>query len=110
MMIQLSPTALAEILRLKERSQISHSRLRVKLLSGGCLDFSYSLEFDETIHLEDQTYNCGSIQVVVNADTLSHMGGLVVDYSEDLMGGGFRFHNPHAVQSCGCGNSFSEAC
>jgi Fe-S cluster assembly iron-binding protein IscA len=29
-----------------------------------------------------------------------------LDYSEDLMGGGFRFHNPNAIETCGCGNSF----
>ena len=38
---------------------------------------------------------------------LNYLNGLILDYSEDLMGGGFRFNNPNAKVACGCGNSFS---
>jgi len=45
--------------------------------------------------------------VVIDDQSLDYINGLMLDYSEDLMGGGFRFHNPNAKHSCGCGNSFS---
>jgi iron-sulfur cluster assembly accessory protein len=107
-MIQLSQTAIAEVLRLRARSQNPELKLRISVIPSGCLDFSYSLLFDQ-IRPDDQVYDCRDIQVIVSSGTLDYVDGLVLDYSEDLMGGGFRFHNPKAIQSCGCGNSFLVA-
>lgn len=67
----------------------------------------YSLEFEETPRPEDRVYDCNGISVVVAQQQINYIDGLTLDYSEDMMGGGFRFHNPNAKQSCGCGNSFS---
>ena len=65
------------------------------------------MKFDEGVGPEDQIYDFEGIQMVVDRQSLSYIDGLTLDYSEDLMGGGFRFHNPNALQSCGCGHSFS---
>jgi iron-sulfur cluster assembly accessory protein len=107
LMIQLSASATSEILRLRAKIQDNSSKLRISVLSGSCLDFSYSLTFDSHCQPGDQIYQNPSISIIVNSEALAHVNGLVLDYSEDLMGGGFQFHNPNAVQSCGCGNSFS---
>jgi iron-sulfur cluster assembly protein len=106
-MIQLSPTATTEILRLKARSQESDPKLRIAVISNGCLPFSYSLCFASIVQSGDRTYPCDPITVIVNSELLPYLDGLVIDYSEDLMGGGFRFHNPNASQTCSCGNSFA---
>ena len=34
------------------------------------------------------------------------LDGLEIDYSDDLIRSGFRFKNPRAGGSCGCGSSF----
>ncbi len=105
-MIKISPIAVKEILRL--RSQHSHSnaffRLGVKL--GGCCQWSYTMTFAETLQSDDTVYPCSDVQVVIDSQSLTYLEGLQIDYSEDLMGGGFRFDNPQATQSCGCGHSF----
>ncbi|NJP08808.1 MAG: iron-sulfur cluster assembly accessory protein [Leptolyngbyaceae cyanobacterium RU_5_1] len=106
-MIQLSHSAINEVLRLKARTQNPGLKLRIAVLLNGCLDRSYAMTLDNILQPGDQVYDCDSLQVVVSPDTLPYIDGLVVDYSEDLMGGSFRFHNPNAVQSCSCGNSFS---
>jgi iron-sulfur cluster assembly accessory protein len=106
-MIQLSPTATIEILRLRAKTQEPDPQLRIAVVNSGCLPLSYSLSFDSGGQPGDQTYHCNEITVVVSSETLPYVGGLVIDYSEDLMGGGFRFHNPNALQTCSCGNSFS---
>jgi iron-sulfur cluster assembly accessory protein len=106
-MIQLSSTATTEILRLKARSQEADPKLRISVVRNGCLTFSYALSFDSEIKAGEQTYSCDQIAVVINPEALAWVEGLVIDYSEDLMGGGFRFHNPNAVQTCSCGNSFA---
>lgn len=65
------------------------------------------MSFDETVAASDRIFNLNGIQLVVDAKSLDYADGLSVDYSEDLMGGGFRFQNPQAIATCGCGNSFS---
>jgi iron-sulfur cluster assembly protein len=105
-MIHLSQAAIGEIKRLRSKHN-PNAYFRLGVESGGCSDFYYTLQFDQVTHTEDQIWNCESIQVVANPDSLAYIAGLTLDYSEDLVGGGFRFHNPNAAQHCGCGNSFS---
>lgn len=63
--------------------------------------------FDEEIKVGDQILNCDPVQILVDRDSALYLSGLTLDYSEDLMGGGFRFRNPNIKQSCSCGISFS---
>lgn len=106
-MIQLSASASTEVLRLRAKMHYSGSKLRISVTSSGCLDLSYSLTFDADSQPGDHTCQNANISIVVSSKAVPYIDGLVLDYSEDLMGGGFRFHNPNAVQSCSCGNSFS---
>ncbi len=106
-MVQLSAAATGEVLRLKAKTHNADSKLRISVLSGNCLNFSYSLTFDVDVQPGDKLYQNANIVIIVSFKALPYLNGLVVDYSEDLMGGGFRFHNPNVVQSCSCGNSFS---
>ena len=107
MAIELSPSALEEVKRLRTTQQRSDACFRLTIESGGCNGLLYAMRFDETIAPDDRVYELEGIQMVVDAQSLPYVEGMNLDYSEDLMGGGFRFHNPNAVQSCGCGNSFS---
>lgn len=108
-MIQLTPTAVSEVQRLRARWRNPQLRLRLGVQSSHCLDMAYTMSFDDSLQMDDQVEDCNGIQVVVSPDSIKWLDGLVIDYSEDLMGGGFRFHNPNAAQSCGCGNSFKVA-
>lgn len=106
-MIHLSKAAVGEIRRLQCKSQPLKPHFRLAVQPGGCAEMFYILAFDEVLKPEDQLYECDGIQVVVDPQSFNYISGLTLDYSEDLMGGAFRFHNPNAVQTCGCGNSFS---
>jgi iron-sulfur cluster assembly protein len=106
-MISLSPTALAEVRRLKGKFLPNSSgALRISVQSKGCAGLSYQLDFDDSARAEDRVFDCGDVQVLVNVQTLPYLDGLALDYSEDLMGGSFRFNNPQAKQTCSCGHSF----
>lgn len=108
-MIHLSSSAVSEIQRLKAKRKNPHLLCRLSVQFQGCLGLSYLLQFTEAAQLKDQRFHCSGVQVVVDPESLSYLDGLLVDYSEDLMGGGFRFQNPNSAQHCGCGNSFSLA-
>jgi len=103
-MIQLSPAAIAEF----KRTQPKHpgASFRLGVAAGGCIDFYYTMAWDESIAPDDQLISCEGIQVAIASQHQPYLNGLTLDYTEDLMGGGFRFHNPNATRFCECGNSF----
>ncbi|HLO88124.1 MAG TPA: iron-sulfur cluster assembly accessory protein [Nostocaceae cyanobacterium] len=105
-MIQLSPAATQEIERLKSK-QKPNILFRLQVKSGGCSGLFYDIYFDQAVTSEDKVFDINSIPCVIDTASLSYISGLTLDYSEDLMGGGFRFHNPQATTTCSCGNSFA---
>ena len=108
-MIEISQTAIQEINRLRQK-QAPNSVVHIGLCSGGCLEWLYTLEFTEQVSSEDNVVECANgIRVQIAKQAQPYLEGLKLDYSEDLMGGSFRFHNPNATQHCGCGNSFAIA-
>ena len=36
-----------------------------------------------------------------------YLKGTEVDFSDDMLSGGFQINNPNAERTCGCGTSFS---
>jgi iron-sulfur cluster assembly protein len=46
------------------------------------------------------------LKVVVDSDSTKYLRGLEIDFKDAAMGGGFTIHNPNAIASCGCGQSF----
>ncbi len=116
-MVDISPTAIKEIKRLKLNRQIPDNSLRLMVKSGGCFGLYYDFEFEDRILTNadlspaesDRLINIDGITLVVNSQSWKYIEHLKLDYSEDLMGGGFRFHNPQLEKICGCGISFSES-
>ncbi|HEY9829182.1 MAG TPA: iron-sulfur cluster assembly accessory protein [Stenomitos sp.] len=108
-MINLSEAAIGEIKRLQLRRHKPEAQLRLGVQQGGCADLYYTIDFEDAPKSNDRVYACGDISIVVDEESCNYISELTLDYSEDLMGGGFRFHNPKAVESCGCGNSFRVA-
>jgi iron-sulfur cluster assembly accessory protein len=107
-MIRLSTTAANEVKRLQGKHQPSNrGALRLSVQPKGCAGLSYQLDFTDVVEPDDRLFECDSIRVVVSCGSLSYVDGLTLDYSEDLMGGSFRFHNPNAKQTCSCGHSFA---
>ncbi|MEL7035757.1 MAG: iron-sulfur cluster assembly accessory protein [Cyanobacteria bacterium J06592_8] len=105
-MIQITQAATREVLRLKSKQKNPQALFRLGVQPGGCCGLCYTLTFDPSLQPDDGVYKCGEIQVIIDTRSLSQLEGLTLDYSEDLMGGGFRFNNPNATQTCGCSHSF----
>ncbi|NJL60797.1 MAG: iron-sulfur cluster assembly accessory protein [Methylacidiphilales bacterium] len=106
-MINLSSTATTEIKRMQSKQQKSDTWFRLAVKFGGCSGLFYDMSFVENPTDIESTFNCNGIQIAIDAESLNYLNGLTLDYSEDLVGGAFRFHNPQAMSTCGCGNSFS---
>ena len=96
------------------KNQIDKKALRVGVRSGGCSGMSYTMDFinEEEINSDDKVYDYSLsseqiFKVVCDPKSLLYIYGMQLDFSKDLIGGGFNFVNPNASQTCGCGSSFA---
>ncbi len=83
------------------------SYLRVAITGGGCNGLSYKLRFAPEARRGDILVRSAGIPVLVDAKTALYLKGTVLDFSDKMIGGGFKFTNPNAKASCSCGESFS---
>lgn len=105
-MIALSPSAIKEIKRLLAEKEQKDVGLRVGVKGGGCSGLSYLLNFDAK-HEGDNVFEFEGTRVFVDPKSLLYLEGMTLDFSDSLQGRGFKFVNPNASKTCGCGESFS---
>ena len=96
------------------KGQSDKKALRVGVRSGGCSGMSYTMDFIDSneIKSDDKIYDYSlkadqTLQVVCDPKSLLYIYGMQLDFSKELIGGGFNFVNPNASQTCGCGSSFA---
>ena len=107
-MITVTERAKAEVERIvKEQNLPEDTVLRVGVKGGGCSGFSYSLGFDDSVQETDQVFETDGIKLVCDPKSFLYLNGTQLDFEESLMGRGFKFGNPNASKTCGCGESFS---
>ena len=111
--ILITNDAIEQISNLLE-NQTEKNALRVGVRSGGCSGMSYTMDFigGDEINVDDKVYDYSlnseqSFQVVCDPKSLLYIYGMQLDFSKELIGGGFNFVNPNASQTCGCGSSFA---
>ena len=81
--------------------------LRVGVRGGGCSGFEYSIDFEKEPREDDIVYQQGDLKVFVDPISARYLKGTEIDYQLGMSGAGFKFSNPNAVGTCGCGSSFS---
>jgi iron-sulfur cluster assembly protein len=107
-MIDLSDRAVAEIKRILVDQKIPDGAgLRIGVKGGGCSGFSYTLGFEPQARPGDQVFEAEGVRVFCDPKSLLYLAGTRLDFEESLMGRGFKFVNPNAKHTCGCGQSFS---
>ncbi len=108
MSVTLTEKAADEVKRIIESQHIDETHfLRIGVTGGGCSGFSYALgfanDFDEKADMKTDFFG---VPVVVDKKSALYLDGTTVDFHEGVDARGFKFENPNAVKSCGCGSSF----
>ncbi|ACC79278.1 iron-sulfur cluster assembly accessory protein [Nostoc sp. UCD121] len=105
--ILLSEAALHQVKSLRDK-QGTDFCLRVGVRQGGCSGMSYMMDFEDTSKItpQDEVFDYDGFKIVSDRKSLLYLYGLMLDYSDAMIGGGFQFTNPNANQTCGCGKSF----
>ncbi|NKB81154.1 MAG: iron-sulfur cluster assembly accessory protein [Nitrospirales bacterium] len=105
--VTLTDAAVTEVRRLLDVQGITEGGLRLGVKGGGCSGLSYTINFDDKIGEFDTVCTVEDVKVLVDAKSAIYLAGMTLDYQKDLVSGGFKFINPNASKTCGCGESFS---
>jgi iron-sulfur cluster insertion protein len=105
--VKLTPKALEMVRKMQEKEGLGAEHgLRIGVVGGGCSGFQYQLQFD-TEKEGDRVAMLDGVRVLIDEISMPYIAGTTLDYVEGLHGAGFKFDNPRASRTCGCGSSFS---
>ena len=104
-MVTLTPQAVVQIKQILEDNK-EKVGLRVYVQGGGCSGFQYGLMLDNPQDGEE-VIEIDGVKLFIDPISITYVKGMEIDFVESSTGGGFRFNNPKATSTCGCGQSFS---
>ena len=81
--------------------------LRMSVEGGGCSGMTYKMDFDKKRKEFDKVFKSNGLTVICDLKSWLYLKDVKIDYSDDLLNGGFKITNPNAERTCGCGTSFS---
>jgi iron-sulfur cluster assembly protein len=103
--IDITAAAGAEIARQRDKRGTPDAMIRIGVRGGGCTGFTYVFEWAEQVRATDKVFSAHGVSIVVDPKSLVYLGGMQLDFVRGMMGHGFKFNNPNAKGSCGCGES-----
>ena len=80
--------------------------VRAAVQGGGCSGFTYRLLFDNKKEGDRVLIDKG-LEIYVDNKSFLYLMGTEIDFVDELNQSGFKFVNPNAKRTCGCGESFS---
>ena len=81
--------------------------LRMSVEGGGCSGMTYNMDFEKSKKEFDKMFKSNGLTVLCDLKSWLYLKDVEIDYSDDLLNGGFKIKNPNAERTCGCGTSFS---
>jgi iron-sulfur cluster assembly protein len=106
-MITLTENAQKAISRFINGAESPVEGLRISVTGGGCSGMQYGMALEEGAKSDDTVVEVGSLKIFIDPFSAPMLNGVTVDFLDSMDGSGFKFDNPNATASCGCGNSFS---
>ena len=104
--ITVTERAIAQIKKVLARDPKPDQFLRVGVKGGGCSGLEYVLKADTERRGHDMEAEFDGVMIVCDAKSAVYLRGSVLEFTGNLIGGGFQFKNPNAGRTCGCGTSF----
>ena len=105
--VRFSDSAVRKIKAMMEKEGKQNYGLRFGVVTGGCAGLSYELSLQKNSYENEHVLEHDGVRIFVNEECVSLIKGTFIDYIDTLKESGFKYHNPNAKSSCGCGTSFS---
>ena len=108
-MIALTKTAAKKVKEILAAKDATHLGIRPGVRGGGCSGFTYYLDLvtEITKNEKDRLIESNGVRLYVDPKSFLYLMGTEIDYIDELNQAGFKFTNPNAKRTCGCGESFS---
>lgn len=106
-MITITDSAVQKFKELQVKKNAVDQFLRLAIKGGGCSGFSYSMDFTDKTEAHDKQWEVNGLKIVVDPKSYLYLNSMTLDYIDDIIDSGFKFNNPNATGSCGCGKSVS---
>ena len=106
-LVTLTDSAAAKIKSMMVNEGKEGYALRFGVVTGGCAGLSYEMKFQKNPYDNDISFEHNGLTVIVNQESVEFIKGVQIDYVDTLRESGFKYSNPQAKSSCGCGTSFS---
>lgn len=106
--LDLTDRALARAKAVLQKTENLGKALRIFVFGGGCAGLNYGMAIG-FIKPDDYVMESEGCKIVVDPKSMDFLKGMQVDYYESIQSSGFKFNNPNAIASCGCGLSFKTA-
>ncbi|TXD34126.1 iron-sulfur cluster assembly accessory protein [Lujinxingia vulgaris] len=85
----------------------ANNGIRIGVKSGGCSGLNYVLDIVDSPADNDRVFERNGVKIFCDPRSYLYLNGTEIDFEDSVMGGGFKFNNPNARRSCGCGTSFA---
>ena len=105
--VALTPKAVEMVKDAMQREGLAGYGIRVGVMGGGCAGFQYSMDFEQQAKDGDTTFEQDGVKLYIDPMSSMYLQGVTIDYVIGMQGAGFKFNNPNARNTCGCGSSFS---
>ena len=105
--IQITKKASTRIKAILEAEKKDGYALRLSVVGGGCSGMNYNIAFDNKKGEFDKVYKSLGVKIYCDLQSWLYLKGTTIDFSDDILSGGFKIENPNASRTCGCGTSFS---
>jgi iron-sulfur cluster assembly accessory protein len=105
--VKLTSKAIEMVKDAMQREGLNGYGIRIGVMGGGCAGFQYSMDFDKDPRDGDMSFEQEGVRLFVDPMSSMYLQGVTIDYVVGLQGAGFKFNNPNARTTCGCGSSFS---
>jgi len=83
-----------------------HKAIRLGVLGGGCAGLQYDMKPTDDRMEGDFVQDANGIVLYIHPVAVAYLKGTTIDFSDAMVDGGFKFFNPNASNTCGCGTSF----
>ncbi len=105
--VTLTAKAVEMVKEAMAREALQGYGIRIGVMGGGCAGFQYSMDFEKEAREGDLSFEQDGVRLFVDPMSSMYLQGITIDYVQSLQGAGFKFNNPNARTTCGCGSSFS---
>ena len=105
--VTMTAAAVAQVKTVMAEQKLDGYVLTVRAVPGGCSGFTHELNLLKDATAGDLQWEQDGIRLCTDGLSAKLIGGTVMDFIKTDTTAGFKFENPNAKSTCGCGSSFS---